>query len=592
MPSVPTYQSGQVQDRPISDVRVPVNLPLEAFGGGQSAQQVSGALEGIGGTLTKIAQEEKTKADQVAALSAEKKLAQAETEIQTSVMNMRGKDAFAAPSYAKESWEKAVSHVMESAANDDQRLAILRAATSRGDSLYKSTHVHLADQARRYDEGETKSYIQTSRGAAVLNSADDEKIGSELSNQKFAIEEWAKRNGIPTDSSQFREALQAELSQTHREIIEARINYGQDQFAAQYFDAHRGEMTAKDIDQTTKTVEQAQLITRGMAAWNQVKGLTLSDGTPDEARQEAVIMASDMPNKMKLQVWEYVKARANEAAVQKSKADAARQNAMLNAAYQGFGKGVPLTDALKLPMKYGQTDYEKAVMSDAIKKIYSPHAPSDPEKYMGLWRRIEDGTASQRDLDEAKARNEINVTDWMGLSKTLYKSQTDGSDPQEKIVGLNIKALLEEKHYQPAKRDLFMYALNSQTIGKSADEKWLKATELMKSAPSKWIFFGGGPQYKGDVEKLRKESAERGELFRSLGEEETRAIGKAILQKSNAETWTPAEVKAWASQFGGLDAIKPGSPVHNAVKSLISKARPPSAANIKWVLDNYPNGKY
>jgi hypothetical protein len=48
--------------------------------------------------------------------------------------------------------------------------------------------------------------------------------------------------------------------------------------------------------------------------------------------------------------------------------------------------------------------------------------------------------------------------------------------------------------------------------------------------------------------------------------------------------------------FGGYDALKPGTPVHNAIQSLLKRKDPKervvTPATVKAVLDAYPDGKW
>lgn len=356
----------------------------------------------------------------------------------------------------------------------------------------------------------------------------------------------------------------------------------------------RQQMTAEDIFRAEKAIDDATAISRGNAIYSQVERFRLADGTADERRMERYVNSLDLSSKDKARAWEFVKARANEANAQKNKEDSARERKFMNTVYTAKKNGVSMDQALKLVPQFSVDPYDSATMETAIQKIYAPQVKTDPALYMNLWERIHDrdGTVTKAVLADAMKGEKISQHDWEQLSKERYNANSEGVDPLAKIEMSRVKAFAEKKISNKNDRELFMYNFNRSVIDKDPGEYMKIATDKLSDAKGSGYwggdYFGAEKTYKLDVKKLDAQSTATTKFYNDLG----RTEAQAIIQGFDKRAWTVKDIEDFANQLGGYDKVKPGTPAHNAIRSLIQRKEPVTLKNIKAILDRKPDGKY
>lgn len=599
MPTVPMMQAPDVQQAGIPNVHLGADAPIDAFGGGSTLSALGDATEKVGQSALDIATEQKQKADQIAFMSADGQLSALQTQLQVNTSKMLGKDAMGAPDYVQQQWSDGVQQIQDGLSNDSQRMAFARSTNSRWDELNKSVQVHVAGQMQQFDDNETSAYLATSRNAAVLNSDDDDKIQSELDRQKAVLSEWADRKGIPQDSPIFTDKLTDQISGTNAQVISARLDKDDPDNVAQaqdYFDAHKDQMNASDVLTAQKAIESAETASMGMAAWNQVSGMKLSNGMPDEASMESSIMSrDDLSDERKLSIIQFVKARAKEQVVQNNMEDASNDRDFMNSAIQARQQGVSLQDALKLPSQFAKDDYDQANKSDAIQKIYAPPSESDPNTYLHLWSSIQGGTADKQAINDALSKNQINVKDFRDLQEEYYKNVNEGKNPITQEAWKRVDAMADSQFGSDRQsKEQFMYALHTQTQGQPPEQIINSAQANLKSVPGSGIFgsdFFGTTKWKADVQRLDAQNTAWGKVYGDVGADTTKAIGAGALY-TGKPSWGLNDVDSFAQSFGGYNNIKTGTPANNAMQSLMKRGQLVTPANVKAVLDKYSDGKY
>lgn len=253
MPTVPRYDSSATP----SAGRGP---RVQSDGGfarvETSTDEVSRAANKLGDTVQNLIKDEQEKADQLASMENDKRLAELETSTQVEMQQLRGKDSAAAPDVVQTKWDKGLEEIRKGASNQRQRLFLEKSANARWQSLNKNVQFHVAGQMQEFDDNETKGYVATAKNAAVLNAHDDARVGLEIGRQRAAVTDWAKRKGIPVDSEQFKSKLTEVTSNTHRDVIGARLAADQDIKAKEYFERVKGELTGDDIEVVSKQLEE------------------------------------------------------------------------------------------------------------------------------------------------------------------------------------------------------------------------------------------------------------------------------------------------------------------------------------------------
>lgn len=601
MPTVPRYDDPQVQESGLPGVRVQTDAPLEAFGGGQSTSQAAAATQGLADTTERIAGIEKKKADNAVFIAADKQASDLETGLQMQVMQMKGQNAGQAPDFVAKQWDKGTQDILKGLSNEDQRSAVSRSLATRWDSLNKNVQVHVATEAQNYFNDEVQGHLESSRNAAVLNAGDDSRVGLEVARQTAVMQDWANHNGIPKDSDFFKAKLADTLSSTHSSVIQARLDADQPDLAKQYFDQNKSSMSAQDIVRTQKLLENSETLSQAKGIWSQVQGFKLSDGSPDEAKMEATVNSmSGISDDRKQKVLEFVKARAGEQFMNDRRQDAANERSFMNDLVQAKQNGQPLDQAIKLADKYSKDDYDQSVKEAAIKKMYAPPDETDPHTYMDLYDRIQNNTASKKDVDNAFMQGKLKLSDWEGLSKEQSKVQMEGVAPAQKMIWQQIKE--EASASISDKKDLATYltAVQQESRGKTPDEMYKISKDILKKDPKTqttipWVnwTFGGQAQYKSDVQKSSANSIAMGTFQQDVGPDVAAKIAQGIqLNDKRITNVEPAHIEAFAQELGGYDKIQPGAPAYNAIQSLIKHNKAVIPASIKTMLNKYPDGKF
>jgi hypothetical protein len=253
MPTIPRYEEPQVRQEGFKIAKVSGDAGNTMV---ENANKLSRSTDKLVDQGIKIADEQKQRADNLAFHMADRQLSEIETSIQTEVKSMRGKDAAKASDIVSKRWEDESSKILNGMANEDQKYKLDVARQQRASSLNKVTQFHMADELNKFADNESAGYLQSSRNAAILNANDNDRIGLELERQKRVIEEWAKRNGV--EGTKFEEMKLTEaMSETHLEVIGARLSANQDQAAKKYYEdaLARGEIDSRHKAKLDRMVE-------------------------------------------------------------------------------------------------------------------------------------------------------------------------------------------------------------------------------------------------------------------------------------------------------------------------------------------------
>lgn len=258
-------------------------------------------------------------ANQTAYMAADRRLSEAQTELQVRLGEMRGRDALGAPDVLKKEWDKIVSTIeKESIYNDAQREAYQRSALSRYDQTNRWLQGHVSGEKYKFQESETIGFLKASQDSAALNADNPAWVEEEKTKQRAALQEWAVRNGyghyedeadlpgpggpqaipiyrdeVDTDldyemrtdrmtqtasykerrepfweegarprgrkwvgSDTYNEKLMEVHSGTNSAVIERLLNTGKDLTAKQFYDDHKAEFTAGDRAKLERVLEE------------------------------------------------------------------------------------------------------------------------------------------------------------------------------------------------------------------------------------------------------------------------------------------------------------------------------------------------
>ena len=256
MPKVPTYGDSRVQQRPLPGVRVRSDVPRGAFQA-PAPPDFSDAIQ----TVSRIRAEEQDKADQIAIVDAENKMAELETELlynpQTGVLNRRGKDSFTAPEDVDVALNKTIGEIEAGLTNDRQRLSFRRMSSHRQVDIMRTVQRHVSGERTEYDNEVTQSFITNERNTAIANFNDQKRVGTAIERQRAAIADFGKRNGLPDEKI---ERLTTEaISKTHVGVINRMLANDQDMSASSYYANHKVEVSGADVADVENALQEGSL---------------------------------------------------------------------------------------------------------------------------------------------------------------------------------------------------------------------------------------------------------------------------------------------------------------------------------------------
>lgn len=600
-PVVPTYDQPRVSPSELPGARVADVGDLTAFGGGQAAETASQTAAQTAGQASDIFEKEYNLANQAAHVAGSARLSQGQSDLQTRISQMKGQDALGSMDYFNKAWGSYVKQTVADAPNDTVRAALERDAAVRYSSTYKFVQAHTSEQTVALQNQQNKSFVENETNLAAQNAFDDDAVDLSRDRIEAVTQDQAAAFGVPktvtgadgkaSASPAYEAMLTNNLSPLHREVILARVKSGDGDAAREYLEANRDEMTGPDVDRTDGAVEGAERIRRGMDAYNEVRNMNLSNGEPNEAARERFIMNPERPGtlKEKMQAWDFVRARGNEDAVQMHRAQDANDQNFMNAAYGGNEKHVPLEQALDLVNRYGRNAYDRALKEQQIQRIYEKSAQTDEKVFMPLWIGIQNKQTKQEDIDKAWLEDgTLSNTDHRKLSEDYFKSTKEEVDPAQTEAWEDVKGMAREKIPDSKQRYKFLRAVKEAADGKSPEETIDIAGDKLKKVGGG--FFGGSQsQYKIDYKNFQDKNAQTVNAFHTIGEAETRAIIEE--GQRTKKDFGPADLTAFAQQYGGMDAIKQGTPVNNAIQSLMKHGSRIAPENIEWALKKSPDGK-
>lgn len=605
MPQVPQLDK-RVQPQALPGVRVNTDAPISAFGGGKSFDKVEEGIQGTFDYARKVAEEEKRKADEVQNNATTAKLDALATKLkygengEGGFMSQTGDLVKGLPNKVNQSWTDGLKEITDGLHTTEQRDFYNKKSQDRFNDLNRDLQSHIASENVKYDTDTTNSLVKNLINKSADNYNNPEVVGKSMAEMQMAIEGFGDRHG---HSAEVKKAAVADaLSEAHSGII-GRTLLGEGGKAAQdYYNFHKDQITAKDKVAIEQKIEHQVNLEKGLDIWNQVKGFRLADGSLDEKKAEQYVMNQEgITLKDKMEQRSFVNSFAAEDHQAFVRQKAADEHQFMNDVIDYRKNGKTLIEAIQFTNYSTKDNLTRENRIDTVKKMWSPPTESDPDVYINLYDKIYSGRGNQEELDEAKKRGLINVKDWSGLSKQLIRENYGGGrGADEKNVDNRIKTLIKEQVGNNAKdQNKALFAINQAASekGMSPEQKWNYAQESFKEVGTgnyPWykgfLFESKEAQWKQELQRADKTNTAWGFAHDQIGKDQTDAIGQGYLKSK--ESFTPADIDAFAKEFGGFNNIKKGTPVNNAIMSLQLRRKPVVPENIRAVLSRHPDGKY
>jgi hypothetical protein len=280
MPTVPRYDSFQVQESPLPSGEQQVALRPDAFGAA-----IGEGLGAIGKQVAEVAEQEVIKAEEISLLEAERKFQEWELKNVEAALNMRGKDAIALPDKFYPEMDRAVSDIAQSIPSERARLKFQERSLGKTRGISLTINRHVRSEIDQHDAAETQALIANSQQAAAMNYNDPERIAEEIDAQHEAILARAQRIGA--DSEVIEQLTTDATSKTHVGVVSRMLQAEQYGMAREYFDANSEDMLVEDRDSLKKAVLEAGVRAESTAMADQIM-------TSAGSRSEALKRVNDM----------------------------------------------------------------------------------------------------------------------------------------------------------------------------------------------------------------------------------------------------------------------------------------------------------
>jgi hypothetical protein len=268
MPTVPTYDEPLVRQAAIPGVRAPVDAPIEAFGGGQAAQNLFQASGVVAREASELAIQEKQKADDLVTAEAFTKTVQKRNELfwdpKSGAMAKRGKDAFGVVTEYGKAFDTFADEIEKGFANEDQRQMYRKMRLREKAEFDAQLHQHLFRESKEFEKTTIEAGLATQREDAVLNyqapGFDGQpfgKVRESIRMQETFIMKQAADNGLPADWVKLK--VQEAASKTHMGVLDRMLANGQDQAAKEYYEKFRDGFSGADVANVEKALEVSSI---------------------------------------------------------------------------------------------------------------------------------------------------------------------------------------------------------------------------------------------------------------------------------------------------------------------------------------------
>lgn len=264
MPKVPRTQR-QEEVGGLPQIRQSAQAPIEAFGGGQAAENLSRAASGLAETSGKIYAEETERANNAWSTNYYNQLATKKQELywdpKSGVIARKGSDSFSAPDEYGKMFDQFADEIGKDATPAQQAMAQgIRQKLRR--EFDGNVLKHVSSESLKYQDEAVKAGIQVARNDAVLDGVTAFAESGDLSviREKIGLQEALYQQTAAGKSPALVELEMKDLrSQTHKAAIDRLLDNGGDMLAKDYFEKVKGEITGNDIDDVEKNLAAGNL---------------------------------------------------------------------------------------------------------------------------------------------------------------------------------------------------------------------------------------------------------------------------------------------------------------------------------------------
>jgi hypothetical protein len=285
MPTVPLRSGPSVEQATVAPVKTVIQSDAGVL---KQQEQMASSAADLAGTIGKIQDQARNQADQLLVLEKRKEFENQKTQAlfneKDGALFAQGKNAFEARARATDTLSKAGQELASSLQNDNQKNLFNQYLADQEVDINQRLTVHTAREIRKYDEGLTKSSIESLVSRAMTDFSDPNKLASNLAEQEILIRQMAERNGLDPESTEM-EILRTK-STTHMGVLSKMAANEMDIGATKYFKAVKNQMTEEDQIRADKMLQESSYRGQSQRFVDQLmrKGVSLDEGLTETAK--------------------------------------------------------------------------------------------------------------------------------------------------------------------------------------------------------------------------------------------------------------------------------------------------------------------
>lgn len=413
-------------------------------------------------------------------------------------------------------------------------------------SLYEQSRARvLTHEANEFDKTYVKSLdanISTRINNATL-SLDINDLDKQITQTTELFTEGAKVAGYSKEMRD--EKLQAIQGEMAFNAMSAKIDTD---FATSkaIYEKYKGSLSREVIIKMESAIKGKELDLQKESIWNQVSGLSLADGTPDEQRMFEYVESNVENREDRADILKFINAKAGEKRSQMMQQYKASETGFLNKASELRANGQSLELALKQIPNYAKDPNQARIFRDIAEDIFAPRTQmvTNPEFLLQLDLRASQRDLSINELAQYFRNGQLSRSEFLSIGRTLVDNTVKGQSDAERDVYAYATTIASGKFssQQNEDRAKFLFNVRQNTRGKTYEEGVKYVNDQLKDVviePRKFWFDKTGKQYditfQSDVaesDKIAKQRTSAIQELRKNGERVTEESIKRFINKN------------------------------------------------------------
>lgn len=296
MPTVQRYGQRRVGSTALPAVRRTAFETPESRGAGVARErgrtaEAFGALAGqVGGMAldvrSKLIQQEQDRADEVALLEAENRMAAWENkrlyDPKSGAYVQRGKNALGLPEAIAQEFGEQAGAIEQGLTTDRQRDAFAKLRAQRGTNLDLGIRRHVFQQMQTWEGEELQASVANVRESAIANALDPARVQKELTRGISAIKTHGPRLGLGPE--QVEKQIDDLRSAVHVGVIDRLLSNDKTRAAEVYFEEAKKQISGEQIARVEKALAEGTLRKKAQTSADKILA---EGGTLTEQREKA-----------------------------------------------------------------------------------------------------------------------------------------------------------------------------------------------------------------------------------------------------------------------------------------------------------------